>query len=88
MNRTNPRKKSVLQSTTLKGVGDPKSALTTDMKMKSLEFTQMVSGLAFVQNSFAMFPSICFGMVMYLLFHYMLEACDLFLGFDFADDYS
>ena len=35
---TNPRERSVLQSTKLKGVGDLKSVSTSDIKMQSLDF--------------------------------------------------
>jgi hypothetical protein len=37
-----PRETSVLQSTNLKGLGDLKSALTSDTEMESLEFAQLV----------------------------------------------
>ena len=37
------------QSTRMKGVGDLKSTLTLDMEMRSLEFAQLVFGLALVQ---------------------------------------
>ena len=64
---TSPRERSVLQSTKeVKGVGDLKSALTSDMEMQSLEFAQLVFGLALVQYFLSMLPSLCFGMVMYV----------------------
>ena len=62
-NRTSPREGGVLQS----------SALTSDMEMQNLEFAQMVSSLAFLP----MLPSLHFGMVMYVLRHYMVEVCGL-----------
>jgi hypothetical protein len=39
---TSQRKRSVLQSTKLKGVGDLKSIWTSDMEMQSLEFAQLI----------------------------------------------
>jgi hypothetical protein len=47
----------------MKGVGDLKRALTSDMEMLSLEFTKLVFGFALVQN----FLIMTFGMVMYIL---------------------
>ena len=71
---TNPRERSVLQSTKLKGVGDLKSALTSDMEKQSLECVLLVLGLAL----FTMLPPfLTFGIIMYSLCHCMLEVCDL-----------
>ena len=42
------QEREVLQSTKLKGVGDLKNALTSDMEMQSLEFAQLVFSLALV----------------------------------------
>jgi hypothetical protein len=47
--RTRTRERSVLQSTKLKGVGNMKSALTSDMEMQNSEFVLLVFGLALVQ---------------------------------------
>ena len=46
---TNPRERSVLQSTKLEGVGDLKSALTSDMEMLGVEFSLLVFSLALAQ---------------------------------------
>ena len=46
---TRPGERVVFQSTKMKEVGDLKSALTSDMEMQSLEFAQLVFGLALVQ---------------------------------------
>ena len=85
---TSPRERSVLQSTKLKGVGDLRSILTSDMEMQSLEFAQPVFSLALAQHFLAILPFLRFEMAMYILCHYMLEVCDLFLDFDFISDYS
>ena len=45
-------------------------------------------GLALVQYFLTMLPSLCFGMVMYILCHYMLEVYDLLLDLEFKEDYS
>ena len=46
---TNPRDSSMLQLTKLKGVGNLKSALTSDTETQNLEFALLVFGLASVQ---------------------------------------
>jgi hypothetical protein len=74
---TGPRERSVLQSTKLKGIRELKSALTSDMEMQSLEFTQMVFSLALVQYFLTMIPLFPFEIVMYILLHCMWEVCDL-----------
>ena len=51
------------QSTRMKGIGDLKSAFTSDMETWSLEVDQLVFGLALVQCLL----TITFGMVMYIL---------------------
>ena len=58
------------------------------MQMQSLEFPQLAFGLAVVQYFLTMFQSLCFGMVMYILCHYVLEIYDLLFGFGFIGDYS
>ena len=75
--QTSPRERSVLQSTKLKGVGDLKTALTSDMEMQSMEFAQLDFSLDLVQCFLTMFVFLPFGMVMNSLCHYMLEICDL-----------
>ena len=57
--------------------------LVSDMEMQSLEFSPLVFHLALVLYFFAIFSSLHFGMVMYILYHYMLEVCDLLFDFDF-----
>ena len=66
----------------MKRVGDLKSALTSDMEMQSLEFAQLVFGLAVVQYFLTM---------MFWnghIYPVMLEVCDLLFNFDFIGDYS
>jgi hypothetical protein len=46
-NGPSPGERSLLQSTKMKGVGDLKSTLTSDMEMQSLEFAQLDSGVLF-----------------------------------------
>jgi hypothetical protein len=60
---SSPRERNVWQSTKLKGVGDLKSALTSDTKRQNLEFALMVSDPALVQYFFTVFPFLCFGIV-------------------------
>ena len=47
-NGNSPRE-NVLQSTKLKGVGDLKSTLTSDMEIRSLKFAKLVLCLGLVQ---------------------------------------
>ena len=78
-NGTSPGERSVQQSTKLKGVGDLKSALTSDMEMQSLEYAQLA----------------CFGPIFpyhdilewLCIFCTMLEVCDLLFDFDFLIAY-
>ena len=49
----------MLQSTKLNGVRDVESILTSDVEMQSLEFAQLVLGLALVYYFLAVFPSLC-----------------------------
>jgi hypothetical protein len=76
-NGNSPGEKSLLQSTAMKGVGDLKSVLTSDMEMQDLEFVQLAFGLAFVQY----FPTVTFwnGNV----YPVMLEVCDLLFYYFF-----
>ena len=71
----------MLQSTKLKGAGDLKTALTSDIEMQSLEFAQLVFGLALVQYFLTMLPSLHFRMVMDTLCHFWLDVCDLTFNF-------
>lgn len=50
-----------------------KSFLTSDMDMKSSEFTQFITGLDLVQYFLTMLLSLCFRTPMYILCHYMFE---------------
>ena len=52
------RKRHMLQSTELEGVGDLKNTLTLHMEMQSLEFCQLVLSLALVQDFFTMLTSL------------------------------
>ena len=74
-----PKRKSVWQSTKLKGVGELKSFLTSDMEIQSLKCAQLVFSLALVLYFCTLVLSLCFGMIMYSLYHFMLEVCGLFL---------
>ena len=58
---TSPRERSVLQSTKLKGAGDLKSTLTSDMEMQSLEFAQMLFSLALFGPDFLTMLPFCGG---------------------------
>ena len=53
-----PRERRVLQSTKLKGVGDLKIALTSDVGMQSLSLAQLALGLALVQYFLSMLSSL------------------------------
>jgi hypothetical protein len=68
-----PRERPVLQSTKIKGLGDLKSALTSDMEVQSLEFAQLDFGLALVHHFLTMSPLLPFGMMIYSLSHCMLK---------------
>jgi len=48
------------------------------MEMQSLKFAQLLYSLALVQYFLKKLP---FGMVMYILCHYILEVCDLLFDF-------
>jgi hypothetical protein len=61
-----PGERNVLQSMKLKGVGDLKNVLTSDMDVKSLKSAQLVFGLALVQYLLIELP---FGTVTYILCH-------------------
>ena len=78
----------MLQSAKLKGIGYLKSVLISGMQMQSLEFPQLAFGLAVVHYFLTMFQSLCFGIVMYILCHYVLEICNLIFDFNFTGDYS
>ena len=75
-----PRERTVLQSAKIKRIGDLKSTLTSDMEMQSLEFSQLVFGLALVQYFLTM--TFWNGTV----YPVMWEVRDLL--FDFIEDYS
>jgi hypothetical protein len=60
----------------MRGVGDFKSTLTSDVEMKKLEFTQLV------QDFFTVM--FWYGNV----YPVMFEVCHLFFDFDFIGDYS
>ena len=75
--RTRTRERSVLQLTQLKGVGDLKSVLLSDMEIKSLKFVSLVFRLISVQHFLVMLLLLPFGMVTYVLFHCILEICGL-----------
>lgn len=83
-----PKKRKYAVVNKAEGIGDLKSILTSDMEMQSLEFVQLVFGLVVVQYFLTVFPSLCFGMAMYILCHYMLEVCALLFDCNFTGDYS
>lgn len=59
----------------MKGVADLKSVLTSDTEMQRLKLAQLVFGPVFSHYA----PFLCFEIVMHILYHHMLEVCDLFL---------
>ena len=66
----------------MKGLGDLKSALTSDVEVLSLEFAQVVFGPGLFQYFLIMtFSNSNIHSV-------MLEVCDLLLYFDFIEYYS
>ena len=79
VSETSQREGSVLHSTRLNGVGDLKIISTSDMEIQTLEFAHLVFHLALVQYFLTMLPSLCFGMVMYILCYYTLEVCDFLI---------
>lgn len=72
---TIPWEGSVLPSTQLKGVGALKNILTLDMEMR---FEIPDGFLVLFWSSISTFASLCIGMVMHILCHYMLEVCVFF----------
>lgn len=85
---TSSRERSVFQSTELKGIGNLNSVLASDIEMQRLEFTQLVFGLPLSHYFLAMLPSQCFGMVIYMQCHYLLEIHSVVFYFDFIGNYS
>ena len=76
----------MLQSAKLKGIEDRKRAVIFDMDMQSLEFAQLVFGLALVQYFLTILPFLDFVIIMYILCHtYMLEVCDLLFYSDYRE---
>ena len=75
---TSPRERSVLQSTKLIEAGDLNAGQTIARKCRVWGWPD-VFGLALVQYFLAMIPCLCLGMIMYILSHYMMGVCDLFL---------
>ena len=67
---TSPSQRSVLQSTKLKGIGDLKSPLTSDIEMLSLEFAGFQCGFGLVFPHGAPFP-ICWNGNVYPLLLYV-----------------
>lgn len=62
----------MLGLTKLKGAGDLKSALTSNVEKQSLEFAQLVFSLASVQYFLTVLPFLPFGIVMQILCHFIL----------------
>ena len=65
----------------MKGVGDLRRALTSDMKLHSLEIAQLISCLALVQYFLIM--GFCNGNI----YPMMLKVYDLMFDFDFIRNY-
>ena len=55
----------------MKGVGEMKNILTSDMEIQGLEFAELVFSLALVKYFLIILPSLCSEMVVYILYHYM-----------------
>lgn len=72
------RKKCGVVKKKLKVTGELKSALTSAMEMQSMEFAQLVFSLVLIQYFLTV---LLFGMVMYILCHYMLEVCNFLFWF-------
>ena len=80
MSRNIPEKRSMVSSTKLNGIGDLKKVLISDMEMQSLNIAHQ--GLVlfwFSISSLCLHTHLCFGMVMYVLCHYLLELVICFL---------
>ena len=56
-----------------KGVGDLKTALTSDMEMQSSKFARLVFSLVLVQYFLIVLPFLQFGMVIFIMCHRMLD---------------
>ena len=54
------------------------------MERQSLEFAQLVFGLAVVRSFLAVLSFLPFGLAVYVLCHCMLEVYDLLFDFDFT----
>lgn len=67
------RERSVLRLTQLKGVGDRKTVLISDMETERLKFVSLVFRLISVQHFLIMPPLLPFRIVMYVLFYCILE---------------
>lgn len=61
----------------MKGVEDWKKTVTSYMEMYNLEFAQLAFKLALALCFLTMLSFHYLGIVMYILCHYILEACDL-----------
>ena len=62
--------------------------LTSDMEMQSLEFASLVFGFSLIQYFLTVLSSLCFGAIMYILCHDMLEAYNLLFYYDCIGNYS
>ena len=61
-----------------------------DIRHEDAEFGVCPAGFQLYLNQYflTMSPSLCFGMVMSILCHCMLEVCDMLFDFDFIGYYS
>lgn len=76
-----PKKKKFVAIRKIKGFGDLKSGLTSNMEMHSLGLTQLDLSLALVQYFLII---TCWNTNVYPV---TLEVCDLFFDFNFIEKY-
>ena len=86
--RNQPKKKKYVAVNKDERNQDLKSTLISDIEMRCFEFPELVFHFVLVKFFLAMLSSLCFGMVLHMLCHYMLEVCNLLFYFSFTEDYS
>lgn len=76
---TSPREASMLLSTKMNEIGDLENSFASDMEMQSLKISQFISCFVLFQYFLSMLHFFNFGMITYILCHYIFKVCDLFL---------